>query len=187
MTHGAQIMGITVNGIYCMKTIVYHILSCVLILAKVSHVSGIIEGCTQIVPYKKCKYFQFSLYRKNCSFISCWRSHRYKQRPHGWGHQFCGKMYCNSCEYLILNECGSIIPLFALLLVTFAFAESGGFDSCFNVWWLWHALCCHIFRICPSTKKFLLFIVLGTQNWDWSRHTLSIPGRSIAKRILGEF
>lgn len=59
VTHVAQITGITVSGIYCINTFVYHILSCIFISGKVSLICGIIDGYTQIVPYKKCKYIQF--------------------------------------------------------------------------------------------------------------------------------
>lgn len=117
---------------------------------------------------RNASIFSFFLYRKNSSFISCWRSHRFKQRPHGGGHQFCGKMYCNSCEYLILNEHSAVIPPFALLLVTFAFAESGVLIyvltyTSYDMLYASKSHCQNIFRVYPSAKKCLLnFIVLGT-------------------------
>lgn len=56
--------------------------------------------------------------RKNSSFIPCGRPYRFEPWSHGGGHQFCGKMYCDSGEYLtsshiITAELSPVLPFYS--------------------------------------------------------------------------
>jgi hypothetical protein len=86
----------------------------------------------QIFLTRNYKYF-YSFPRKNGSFISCWGPHRFEQRPHGGRHQFCGKMYCDSCEYIIFHYIIIAETCFSLpSLVTYFWETVPEFESVFK-------------------------------------------------------